>query len=570
MEEKSTILNRLNNIVGDRSELGGECAVALSSSIEISIKSSRSASNSLLEVEWSSEVSTNVDSFLNSGKIVVASIGVNTTRGKDEVSRNNKGEWQITIGSVEGLQFTANRETRDISVVSNSNTSLNITAKIDQITERNQIEVSERRDGGSNGEGKSVAIGLKVWAENSGRRRSWWRRGSRAVKSVDLVGNRNGSNNNVSNNCSSRLVQGRARSQDTSFGLIEGSDNSSSSGEVVKEVFGGNKSLLALSERDRSTSDREDEETIEVAVYRVSIIVDRVERSIIEENVISTTLVVASNGQTTRVGNGPLCVGGSGSKLSGEQSIVSQGIGKIAREQSGSRSAGSSCLEISWSSEGSSNKGKFSWGEVSLVAAIREDGSSVEFGIVSNNEGEGKNKVSCRGTARIDFNTNRISASRNKVVLNGKTSLNISSRVDNSVVGKGNGIKVAEANRSKGSEGRVRRNSSNDSGTIVGESDTTEIDSSSNSGWGNWSGNKNDGSINLHVRSNSVSFGIEDGQSGSRSIDKASSLSNIGQSNRSAFRAVNSSEIQNEEAIGKDVKIIISAEIENLSLKVSE
>lgn len=254
VEEETTILNRLENIVRSSGKGVGELAVALSSTIEIAVKSSGSTSDSLLEVLRSSESSTNVDSFSISWEVVVGSIGIDTTRGEGEISRDNKSKWQISIRSIEGVQFATNGETRNVGVVSNSNSSLDITTKIVQITERNQVEVSERRDLGSNGEKESSAGSLKVGAENIGRRRSWWGWVNGAVESVDLVGLGNGSDNHISNNGSRGLVQSRTNGQDASFGLEGRSNGSSGTREIVKEVLWGNESLLGVSESSITTS----------------------------------------------------------------------------------------------------------------------------------------------------------------------------------------------------------------------------------------------------------------------------------------------------------------------------
>lgn len=242
-------------------------------------------------------------------------------------------------------------------------------------------------------------------------------------------------------------------------------------------------------------------------------------------------MVIASNGKSTRVGNGPNSVGGSGSKLGREQLVVSQSIGKVLVEESNSGSTGSSGLEVSGSIESFSNKGEFSGRKVSLVASVREDRSSSKSGIVSNNKGKGENLVGSRGTTRVDLNSNRVSTIRNEVVLNGKSTFDISTRGNDGVVVEGDGIEVVETNISKGSEDGISGDLSNDSGTVVGEGNTTQISGSSRIGWGNDGGNENDGGIDLHIGTSGVSFSVEDIQRGNRSINKSSGTGNIDQRN---------------------------------------
>jgi len=232
--------------------------IALLGSIKVGVHASSvsiaRSQDSGSKISFSSEGSSDEEIFFSSWVWDVVSLWVNSSRNPVGIGSNNNRVWDKVIVSVSGLDFVTNRVTSsDVQVVSDSQSTLNITGVGVPVSERNDVEVSERGNGVFQWEVESIAAGFEVWAQVSIIWWGWWGGWWWAGQSVELVRFNDVSDNDDSVVHSVVVVEVGKRSQDASFNSsAEGVDVSGDvsqrvSGEVVQHVFGTSLEVLSRS-----------------------------------------------------------------------------------------------------------------------------------------------------------------------------------------------------------------------------------------------------------------------------------------------------------------------------------
>lgn len=229
-------------------------------------------SSSKRELRISSEGSANEDVLFSSSEGKSRSIGEESARDPRDISSNDERIGKRVIGLVVGsLKESSDRITRSKSnVVSSSQSSLDISGVGDEISERNDVEVSERIDSASKRNVQTSAISLESRAKISvvGRMRS--RSRGLAVNSVDLKRHRDGINDDNSFDETSSLIQNVVGSQDRSNdGSIGNVDGSSRSNDVEQSLLGSMIDVVSSKVNIVHSDDVEDDLTGGVAARSV-------------------------------------------------------------------------------------------------------------------------------------------------------------------------------------------------------------------------------------------------------------------------------------------------------------
>jgi hypothetical protein len=250
--------DRNSSIVSIAGQGGLVVDVALLGGIEVSVQASCNSvartKNSVSEIRFSSEGSSNKEIFFSSWVWDVVSFWVNSSRHPVGVGSDDNRVWDKVVSSASGLDLVSNRVTSsDVQVVSDGQSALDISGVGIPISVRNDVEVSERGNGVSEGELESIAVRFEEWAQVSIVWWSWWGGWWWACQSVELVRGNDVSDDDLSVVHSVLVVEVGERSQDASFNSstesVDVSSNVSQriSGEVVQDVFGTSLEFLSRS-----------------------------------------------------------------------------------------------------------------------------------------------------------------------------------------------------------------------------------------------------------------------------------------------------------------------------------